>query len=84
MKSVRNNWITEKTGELEFLVDDERKVAKWDDLKRLYQLESNDLVKTSKLTEIAVNPKPIERQRVSTCLKVFSKRNVCCLKVVNW
>lgn len=81
MKSVRNNWITEKTGELEFLVDDERKVAKWDDLKRLYQLESNDLVKTSKLTEIAVNPKPIERQRVSTCLKVFSNETSAALKL---
>ena len=40
MKSVRNNWITEKVGELEFWVEQEKKVAKWDDLKRLYLLES--------------------------------------------
>ena len=42
MKSVRNNWIAEKVGELEFWVEQEKKVAKWDDLKRLYLLESND------------------------------------------
>ena len=35
-------------------------------------MESN--VKMSDLTEEAVAPKPIERQKVSTCLKVFSER----------
>ena len=34
MKSVRNNWITEKVGELEFWVEQEKKVAKWDEPKQ--------------------------------------------------
>ena len=81
MKSVRNNWITEKVGELEFWVEQEKKVAKWDDLKRIYLLESNDLVKMSKLTDVAVSPKPIERQKVFTCLKVFSDETSAALKL---
>ena len=39
-----------------------------------YDLESKSLVKLSNLTETAVAPKPIERQRVSTCLQIFSER----------
>ena len=30
----------------------------------------------SKLSEVAVSPKPIERQRVSTCLQVFSAETI--------
>ena len=41
------------------------------------------MVKPSKLTEIAVNPKPIERQRVSTCLKVYSNETSVALKLRN-
>ena len=38
---------------------------------KLYQLESDSLLKMSKLNEVAVAPKPIERQKVALCLKVF-------------
>ena len=43
-------------------------------LQKLYILERGNDVKMSELTEEAVAPKPIERQKVSTCLKVFSER----------
>ena len=59
MKTVRNNWITEKTQELEFVKDGIKRVARWSDIKRLYQLECNQIVKMSKLFEVAVSPKPI-------------------------
>ena len=35
----------------------------------------------SKLTDVAVSPKPIKRQKVSTCLKVFSEETSATLKL---
>ena len=43
-------------------------------VKKLYYYEMESNVKMSDLTEEAVAPKSIERQKVSTCLKVFSER----------
>ena len=71
LKNIRNNWLTEATGELTFEDDDGlKKTAKWQHLLELYKLEAESLVKLSDLDEVAVSPKPIERQKVSTCLKV--------------
>ena len=81
LKNIRNNWITEKSQELVYFYDGEQKVARWDDLKTLLVKESNNLVKMSKLSEVSVYPKPIERQRVSTCLRVFCDRTVSALEV---
>ena len=61
-------------------MDGEAKVARWSDLKRLHQLESDRLVRLSKLTEVSVTPKPIERQRVSTVLQVFHEKTITALK----
>ena len=43
---------------------------------KLYQLESGSLVKLSKLNEVAIAPKPVERQSVASCLRVFSDETV--------
>ena len=72
--------MTEKIQELEFVYEGEMKTAKWSDIKALYNLEKTQLIKCSKLTEVAVNPKPVERQRVSPCLQVFCD-NTILLKV---
>ena len=45
MKNIRNNWITKKTQEIAFSVDGVRKVAKWDDIRNLYRMESKQVVK---------------------------------------
>jgi len=74
LKNIRNLWLTEKTGELVFYENGVSKVAKWSVLKELFLLESKSLVKLSDLNETAVAPKPVERQRVSTCLQVFSEK----------
>ena len=71
LKNIRNLWLTEKTGELIF---DDDGVVKWTYLKRLYRFESERRVKLSDLNEITIAPKPIERQRVSTSLRVFSEK----------
>ena len=52
MKNIGNNWITEETQELKYIMDREAKVSRWSDLKRLHQLESDCLVKLPKLTEV--------------------------------
>ena len=81
LKSIRNNWITEETQELRFLDENnEIMVAKWSDIKMLYDIEKEQLVKLSKLTDVAVTPKPIERQKVSTCLKVFCDETLSALE----
>ena len=76
LKNIRNNWLTEKSGELIFYDGDTQKVAKWSHLCELFKAESGSLLKLSKLNETAVFPKPVERQNVSTCLKVFSEETV--------
>ena len=74
LKNIRNNWLTEMTGELTFQVDGVTRTAKWRHLLELHKLECDSLVKMSDLNEVAVSPKPIERQKVSTCLRVFSEK----------
>lgn len=74
LKNIRNNWLTETTGELSFDDDGVKRTAKWSHLVELYKLEAESLVKMSTLNEVSVFPKPIERQKVSTCLKVFSEK----------
>jgi hypothetical protein len=81
LKNIRNNWITETSKEIEFCVDGETKIAKWSDLETLHEKEKGKLVKLSKLTEVSVFPQPIERQKVSTCLKVFCDETYAALKV---
>ena len=80
MKCVRNNWLTEENGELVFEFDGNKHIAKWVDLKNLYELESGNLLKLSKLNDISISPKPIERQKVSTCLRVFCDETIAALK----
>ena len=63
-------------GELIFDDNGAQKTAKWSHLVKLYQLESGSLVKLSKLNEVAITPKPVERQSVASCLRVFSDETV--------
>ena len=48
LKNIRNNWLTEKMGELAFYERGMKKVARWSHLVELYKLEAEDLVKMSK------------------------------------
>ena len=76
LKNIRNLWLTEKSAELVF--EDKGVMRLLSGLLykicKLYYYEMESNVKMSYLTEEAVAPKPIERQKVSTCLKVFSER----------
>ena len=76
LKCIRNLWLTEKTRQLQYDDNGIIRIAKWDHLTTLYNLEkeAGAIVKMSNLDEIAIKPKPIERQKVTTCLKVFCER----------
>ena len=81
LKCIRNNWITEKTGEIKFDYRGEIHTAKWSHIKKFQKLEDGALVKMSKLTYVAANPKLIKRQKVDTCLKVFCEETINALKL---
>ena len=81
IKSIRNNWLTEKMQELKYSDCGLEKTAKWVDLKKLVELENNSIVKLSKLNEISICPKPIERQNVALCLKIFCVETLTALKI---
>ena len=67
-------WLTEKTEKLIFEDNEVSQIAKWAHLKLLYRLQSERLIKFSDLNEFYTAPKPIERQRISTYLKIFSDK----------
>ena len=47
LKSIRNNWLTEKTRELVYFFDGIPKNARWGHLVELWKVESNSPVKLS-------------------------------------
>ena len=72
LKYIRNNWLTEKCGTIAFKDENgDQQMARWSDLKSLFQVEEASTLKQSKLEFVAVHPKPIEHQNVKTCLRVF-------------
>ena len=77
---MRNNWITEKMQELKYLDNGSIRVTKWNDLKKLHDFERESLTILSKLNGVSVAPKPIERQNVSICVKVFCDETLAALK----
>ena len=51
-------------------------IAKWEHIRKFQRLENKNFVKMSKLTNTASNPKPIERQKIDTCLKVICEKTI--------
>ena len=80
VKCLRNNWLTEKTKKLQYTFNGVTQVAKWSDLVELKEAESNFLLKLSKLNDVAVSSKPIERQSVSICLRIFCDETIAALE----
>ena len=65
-------------GELTSYEGGMKKIARWRHLLELYKIEEDGLFKMSKLTEVCVYPKPIERQSVATCLRGILRRDLHC------
>ena len=82
VKNIRNNWMTETTGELNFKDADVLRTAKWAHLLQLFRGESeNPLVKLSRLNEKSVMPKHTEKQSVPLCLRVFCDETATALLI---
>jgi len=82
-KSLRNNWLTEKTGTLKIASDEEVLIGKWGDLVSLYDKECMNVAKLTKLTYKAVHPSAIDRQSVTHMVAVFNEKTVAALRISN-
>ncbi|XP_078483590.1 uncharacterized protein LOC144744006 [Ciona intestinalis] len=81
LKCIRNNWLTEKCGEIQYKDEKgEECFARWSDLRSLFKAEEGSLVTQSKLNYVSVYPRPIERQNVQTCLRVFCDETIVALE----
>ena len=78
---MRNNWIIEKQQQIYFMDKDQHYTAKWSDIVDLFNVEKKDMFRPLRLKEVSVFPKPIERQRVATCLNIFSDDTISRFKV---
>ena len=76
-KNIRNNWLTEKTQALDFVIPstDEKVTASWKDLVTIYRLQSNesDLMLT-KLDHKTLFPNNFEKQNVYLVVNVFNEK----------
>ena len=79
-KNVRNNWYTEATRELIFSLDGKEYIACWDDIVTLYKEDQKTPIRLTKLTQISVSPKPLQRQSVPLVSKVFNDKTVAAFK----
>ena len=70
----------EKSSQLVFEDNGKEHLADFNHIKDPYKWEKKDKVKMSELDKVSVYPNPIERQSVSTCLKVFSDKTSVALE----
>ena len=78
LKCIRNNWITEKCQKISL---DSQNVASFSDVKSLYLLEKENILKTTPLTHSSVFPSKLQLQNVKHVLKVFNEKVVGGLKL---
>ena len=79
LKNVRNNWISEKTKRIELELSDHRIVGRWSDVTELYNKESIQVIRRTKLKHQSCFPSQLELQKVSLVLDVFDERTVAAL-----
>lgn len=70
-KGIRNNFLKY---DIHFIENGQQKIAKWSHLETLYRMDGyfGGLQLCPKLTENHVNPKKINKMKVSVCCQVFS------------
>ena len=77
-KSLRNNWITEKTKTLTF---DGTTVGSFKDIQDLYENEQSNILKTTPLTRSSVYPSRLQLQNVQHVIRVMNDQVVAALKI---
>ena len=78
LKSIRNNWVTEKCKKLRLGNFDS--AGSWNHIVKLHKSEEFLPMKLTSLTRSAVFPSPIQRQNVALVLKVFNDKTIAALK----
>ena len=80
-KNIRNNWVTEKTQQLEFVDPEsgETYVAKWKDLISLYKSELESDLKLTKLDYKTLHPNNFEKQKVHLVCNIFNEKTCAAL-----
>jgi hypothetical protein len=68
---LRNNWITEEQQELHFTDGGNDYIARWSDVKALYDEDRLTAVRLTKLNHTSVYPKILQRQSVPLVCQVF-------------
>ena len=81
MKSIRNNWISEKNQTISILFDDVYKAGKWHDIVHVYNQEKDLTIRMTRLTTRSLYPTAIERQKVSLLENVFCDKVVAALRL---
>lgn len=78
LKCIRNNWLSEKCQKISL---DKQTTASFADVQHLYDEEKDSVLKTTRLTGVAVNPSRLQLQNVQHVLRVFNDRVVAALKL---
>ena len=80
LKCIRNNWISEKCQKIS-LDSQSGSPACFADVKELYEAEKDSILKTTRLTQAAVNPSRLQLQNVQHVLRVFDTKVVAALEL---
>ena len=81
LKSIRNNWITEKTHTLEFIDMESGEIcfAKWKDLVELYKSELESDLKMTKLDYKSLHHNNFEKQKFNLACNIFNEKTCVAL-----
>ena len=79
LKCIRNNWITEKC--LKLSLDGGKTVGNFSDVRSLYLLEKESILKSTPLTHSSVHPSCLQLQNVKHVLNVFNDKVIAALKM---
>jgi hypothetical protein len=83
-KSIRNCWLTEKTGTIQIKLNDKVFTGRWKDLISVYDKEKMNIVKMTNLSYKAIHPSAIDRQNVAHMCAVVNEKTVAALKICNF
>lgn len=82
-KSIRNNWMTEKTSVISITFRGRNLTGNWREVIELYDCEKTNVVKMTKLSFKAVHPSSVERQKASLMTDVLNEKTVAALRTKN-
>nr|XP_047133766.1 uncharacterized protein LOC124811837 [Hydra vulgaris] len=83
-KSIRNNWLTEKTDTIHLILNGQLFKRYWKDLVSLYKKEKNNVVKLTNLSYKPIFPGAVDRRNVAHMCAVVNERTVAAFKMFDF